>query len=154
MSQKKGKFTYKLIEVIFPIIMPTTNQRQTRYKEKLELIEERIDDVEFLVSDFDDKIKRLACYKAFQEIVEGIFDIISMIIKDKEKIVTDDYSNLEKLEKLGIINPNDVRVLQSANGLRNRVIHKYNQTDDDIARESMITLLPTLRIIVKKLTKR
>lgn len=134
-------------------IMRSNRQRENRYKEKLELIEERLDDVESLIPDFSDKIRRLACYKAFQELSEAIFDIAAMIVKDKGKVVEDDYNNLEKLEKLGIINEKDVKVLQEVNGLRNRVIHKYNKTDDEIAKESMITLLPQIKEITKKFRK-
>ena len=51
-------------------------ERQKRYKEKIDYAKERTDDVKTLISGLDDKIKRLACYKAFQELVEVIFDIV------------------------------------------------------------------------------
>lgn len=128
-------------------------QRAYRYNQKIELIEERLSDVESLILDFKDKIKRLACYKAFQELSEAIFDVVAMLIKDKGKVVEDDYNNLNKLEKLGLIGINDVKILQEVNGLRNRIIHKYNKTDDEIAKESMIELLPSVKGIIKKLIK-
>jgi len=73
--------------------------REKRYKKKIELAEERLDDVAALIPDFNDKIKRLACYKAFQEVVEVLFDIIAMRLKDKGKLVEDDYANIGKLEE-------------------------------------------------------
>ena len=125
-------------------------QRKKRYNEKVQLIDERLKDVEDLISDFDNKINRLACYKAFQEIVEGLFDIIAMLLKDKNKIVEDDYANIGKLEDTKAISKDDAAVLREANGLRNRVIHKYNKTDDNTAKESILNLKPKLEEILEK----
>lgn len=124
-----------------------------RYKEKIEIVEERLLDVEELINELENKIKRLACYKAFQEIVEGLFDLVAMFLKDKGKNVEDDYANLDKLESIGVINKEDVKILQEANGLRSRIIHRYNKTDDSIAEESIRTLFPGLDKIIKKLKK-
>ncbi len=125
--------------------------RAKRYKQKIDLIDERLEDVKILVSGFSDKIKRLACYKAFQEIVEGLFDIIAMTLRDKNKLIEDDYTNIDKLEEMSIINSQDAKVLREANGLRNRVVHKYNKTDDNTAKESIQNLLPHLKEISEKL---
>ena len=129
----------------------TLPSRQKRYKEKIDLIEERLEDVETLVNDFSDKIKRLACYKAFQEAVEGLFDIIAMSLKDEDKVIEDDYTNIDKLEEIGVLNLKDSKILREANGLRNRVVHKYNKTDDNTAKESIRNLLPHLKEISEKL---
>lgn len=125
-------------------------QRKKRYNEKVQLVDERLKDVEDLISDFDNKINRLACYKAFQEIVEGLFDMIAMFLKDKNKVVEDDYANIDKLEDIKIIEKDDAVVLREANGLRNRVIHKYNKTDDNTAKESILNLKPKLEEILEK----
>lgn len=134
--------------------MPTFNpNREKRYQEKQDLIEERILDVENWINDFSDKTKRLACYKAFQEVVEGLFDIIAMTLKDKNKVVEDDYTNIDKMEDLNILSKDDVMVLKEANGLRNRIIHKYNKTDDNTARESIDNIIPYLKEILNKILK-
>src|SRR3989338_10044665 len=125
-------------------------ERQKRYTKKIELAEERLNDVASLIPDFNDKIRRLACYKAFQEVVEALFDIIAMFLKDKDKLVEDDYANIDKLEEMRIITKNDAVVLREANGLRNRVIHRYNKTDDKTAKESILSLMPNLENILKK----
>lgn len=39
--------------------------------------------------------------------------------------------------------------LAAANGLRNHLVHRYNQTDDRIALESINSLLPELSDFVK-----
>ena len=124
--------------------------REKRYKEKFELARERIGDVEILLGDFDNKFSRLACYKAFQELVESIFDIIAMLLKDHGKTVEDDYTNVEKLERIAI-NKKDADILREANGLRNRIIHRYNRVDDMIAKQSMENLLDRLVEASKKI---
>lgn len=126
-----------------------SEEREKRYREKFEFAQERIQDVEILLQDFDDKFKRLACYKAFQEVVETIFDV--MILKDRNKVVEDDYTNIEKIESMKLISEEDSKVLREANGLRKRLIHRYNRTDDRIARESIENLLPDLERILKGL---
>ena len=42
----------------------------------------------------------------------------------------DDYTNIERLE---FIDENMKKALMEANGLRNRLVHRYNQMDDLIA---------------------
>jgi len=126
--------------------------REKRYKEKFELARERIGDVEILLGDFDNKFSRLACYKAFQELVESIFDIIAMLLKDHGKTVEDDYTNVEKLERIAI-NKKDADILREANGLRNRIIHRYNRVDDMIAKQSIENLLPHLKNLLDRLVE-
>jgi len=124
--------------------------REKRYKEKIELGEKRIIEIEEWISADDEKTK-LACYKAFQELAEISSDLIAMQIKDKGKLVEDDYKNIEKLKEIGIIDEKEMKLLEDTNGLRNRIIHKYNKTDDSLAKESIKTLLPHLKNILKKL---
>ena len=126
--------------------------REKRYKEKFELARERIGDVGILLGDFDNKFSRLACYKAFQELVESIFDIIAMLLKDHGKTVEDDYTNVEKLERIAI-NEKDADILREANGLRNRIIHRYNRVDDMIAKQSIENLLPHLKNLLDRLVE-
>ena len=134
--------------------MPPTKSRVERYREKVELARERLEDVEILLGDFDKKFSRLACYKAFQELVESLFDIIAMTLKDLDKTVEDDYTNIYKLELLEKLSRGEAEVLREANGLRNRVVHRYNRMDDEVARRSMENLLPHLRKILEELVEK
>lgn len=130
-------------------------ERCDRYKDKLELIEKRLQEIEewtdisseeFI---YDEKTK-LATYKAFQEISESCMDIIAMACKDLKILPKDDYTNIEKLNsKLNI----DKRRLQEINGLRNRLIHRYNRTDDTIAFESIHELLPEINTFIEVISK-
>ncbi len=125
-------------------------ERKKRYQEKIELAEKRVVEIEEWIP-FPDEKSKLATYKAFQEIVEAISDVLAMFLKDKGKFVEDDYKNIEKLTELKFLEEKDAGMLEDANGLRNRIIHKYNKTDDAVAKESIQTLLPELKKILKKL---
>ena len=124
--------------------------RRKRYLEKSELAEKRISEIEEWIEGDDEKTK-LACYKAFQEIVEVLFDLVAMKIKDSDKNVEDDYKNTERLIDMKIIDKKNAEILNEANGLRNRIVHKYNNLDDALAKESIIELMPNLKKILNAL---
>jgi uncharacterized protein YutE (UPF0331/DUF86 family) len=124
--------------------------RAKRYREKLNLIIERAADIEDWlpsdVSDFSsDKRNRLAIYKAFQELIEASFDVAAMVCKDLKIVPKDDYTNLETLQNIRIIDEHLNNALAESNGLRNRLVHRYNSLDDTLAYESIQTLLPDFK---------
>ncbi len=126
-------------------------KRASRYKDKLNLIYERSGDSEEWLSDYDitdsisDKKTRLAVYKAFQELTESSFDVAAMVCKDSKIVPSDDYTNIEALYNKKIIDAGLKNALFEANGLRNRLVHRYNSLDDSIAFESIRLLLPNIR---------
>ena len=84
--------------------------RISRYKDKLNIISERKQDIEEWVSGYDssdfieDKKTRLAVYKAFQELVEASFDVVALACKDLKTIPKDDYTNIDLLFEKKFIN--------------------------------------------------
>ena len=128
-------------------------ERKKRYEEKIELGLSRIDIIEETINEFENEKLKLASYKAFQEVVECVTDVIAMILIDKDKVVEDDYTNTEKIKEIVIFKDEEIKIIKEANGLRNRIIHKYNRTDDSIAKESIINLIPKLEIILNKFKK-
>ncbi|MDD1749275.1 MAG: DUF86 domain-containing protein [Methanothrix sp.] len=127
-------------------------ERAKRYKDKTYIINKRANQIESWVQDLssdqflDDDRTKLATYKAFQEIVEACMDIVAMMCKDMNLVPKDDYSNIENLDK---IDRKTKTSLAAANGLRNRLVHRYNQTDDRLALESINVLLPELSDFVE-----
>ncbi|MDD4162952.1 MAG: DUF86 domain-containing protein [Methanothrix sp.] len=120
--------------------------RTKRYKDKMNRAKKRADQIcEWALGDSEDFIEdektKLATYKAFQEMTEACLDIIAMICKDSNIVPKDDYTNIQSLEWL---DKSAANALAEANGLRNRIVHRYNHTDDLIALESMRALLPEL----------
>ena len=73
-----------------------------------------------------------------------------MILIDKKRSVGDDYSNIDKIKEIVLLDEKEIAILKEANGLRNRVIHEYNKTNDKTAKESIINLLPEIEKIIKK----
>jgi len=125
--------------------------RLQRYLEKIEHIEERVGDIRTWLSEEEDgdakgvdKKTRLAVYKAMQEAVEATMDIVAMILKDEGKLPKDDYTNVERIYELEVIDRSTKEALNEANGLRNRLVHEYNRLSDDVALESIQCLLVPL----------
>lgn len=128
--------------------------RRKRYAEKAELIMKRAEEIERWKSGFFiEERDRLAVYKAFQEIVEACMDIIAMMLKDSGKIPEDDYTNISKAVKSGLL-PNKMKAsLDDLNGLRNRIVHEYNGLDDKIALDAMSEILPDIKEFVRVVEK-
>jgi len=125
-------------------------ERTGRYKDKINFISERRQDIEDWLSGYDasdfisDKKTRLAVYKAFQELVEASFDIAAMACKDFKIIPKDDYTNIDLLFEKKMIGSDLKNALSEANGLRNRLVHRYTDVDDSVAFESIMALLPEI----------
>lgn len=133
--------------------------RAKRYIDKMDLINERINDIKEWLSGvsikefMEDKKLRLASYKAFQEIVESSMDIVAMIIRDLSLIVKDDYTNLSILKEKKILSKHVTDALKEGNGLRNRLIHRYNNLKEDIVFTSMKDLLKYFEEFVNEVEK-
>lgn len=130
-------------------------ERLRRYLNKIGHIEERIRDIRTWLAEFEDigaldRKTRLAVYKAMQEVVEAATDIGAMILKDEGKLPQDDYTNIAHLFTLGIIDDHVKAALNEADGLRNRLVHGYNDVNDALAMESIQGLLLPLERYVKR----
>jgi len=119
-------------------------ERKLRYMDKLAHIDRRIANIESWLSLSHEERTRMAIYKAFQEVVEAFFDVLSMKLVDLKIPPKDDYTNIELLEESGLLNKEISNTLRSANGLRNRLVHGYNKLSDELAIESIRNLLPKL----------
>ncbi len=135
------------------------SERLRRYIDKIEHIEERIEDIRTWLNEREDikemdKKTRLAVYKAMQEVVEASTDIVAMILKDEGKLPKDDYTNIEKIFELNIIDRSVKEALNEADGLRNRLVHEYNELNDEIALESIQSLLVQIEEFVEAAVKK
>ncbi len=119
--------------------------------DKLAHIDRRMANIESWLPSQDEERTRLAIYKAFQEIVEAFFDVLSMKLVELKIPPKDDYTNILLIEEKGLIDKDTSSILRSANGLRNRLVHNYNKISDKLALESIKTLLPKLAKIRKDL---
>ncbi len=128
-------------------------ERTERYKNKIELAQKRLENIDEGFENFDKEIIKLGIYKAFQEVVEAITDLVSMILIDNNKSIGDDYANIDKIRNIIGLNDKEVNILNESNGLRNRIIHEYNKTDDKRVRESIERLSSEIEGILEKLSR-
>lgn len=137
--------------------------RYMRYMDKISVVINRIDLIDKWIEEkpipdlVRDEKTKLAIYKAFQEVVEALMDIIAMICGDLCIGPKDDYTNIEVLVSEEIISLDYARILREANGLRNKLIHWYNKINDEIALKSIhrlrIPLRETIKVIIEWLKK-
>ena len=78
-------------------------------------------------------------------------DIVAMICKDLRIPPQDDYTNIETLKKQ--LSLENLESLTEANGLRNRLVHRYNATDDSLAFESIKEILPRIATFIRGVKK-
>lgn len=122
-----------------------SNDRKKRYLQKIQHAKDRIALInEWINEELSDDKTVLAISKAFQEVVEVSTDLIAMALKDHGRIPGDDYSNIDDLYRLGIIEENIKDVLVECNGLRNRIVHLYNGLDTTLLFDSINRLMPVI----------
>jgi uncharacterized protein YutE (UPF0331/DUF86 family) len=126
--------------------MPTLHEnRKKRYMQKILHGRSRIELVgvwqQEKISEHETK-SLLAIEKAAQEAIEVATDLLAMFLKDTSIPPTDDYTNIAKVLELGLITKEIGAILREANGLRNRLIHVYNDVDIDVLLESIKRVLP------------
>ncbi len=127
-------------------------KRKRKYVEKIIYAEESIKKLEEWLPDASKDEKSFAASaKAFQELVEALTDIFAMLIKDMNSIVKDDYSNIEKIREKKILDETEANICKEANGLRNVVIHKYNQVDEDLFVERASEFPDKIKKIINKI---
>ena len=101
--------------------------RKERYLEKLELFE---GELEFIASHtICDDVTERALLHSLQTCVEISVDIVAMLTKDAGLVVEDDYTNIEKLSREGIIGTKEEGTLKEYDGLRNSIVHRYGRLD-------------------------
>lgn len=129
------------------------NSRFTRYIDKISHCERRIENIKEWTNEIDaieDERTRLATYKAMQEVVEGLMDLLAMILKDTKKQPKDDYTNIQLANEEKLISKTEQELLNEANGLRNRLVHGYNGLNDKLVYDALTRLLPDLKELLQK----
>lgn len=122
------------------------SDRKLRYKEKIGWALHRCNQINEWLSLYGsespmDEMPLLAIFKAYQEVIECLMDLIAMYMRDTDLPARDDYSNIERVS---LFSKKDHQILSEMNGLRNRIIHRYNSTDERIAIERIEYFIPIL----------
>lgn len=77
-------------------------------------------------------------------------DIIAIILRDTNISSRDDYKNIEKVDFFSYENK---QLLREMNGLRNRIIHRYNGTDDSLALAGITQSTEIIRNLIRVIEK-
>jgi len=101
-------------------------------------------------SDFNDTETLLIIQKAYQEVVEVSTDVLAMMLKDNELPPMDNYSNVKMAKDNHIISAESADVLREANGLRDRIVHIYNDLDVGLLIQSVKRTLPQIEKYIEE----
>lgn len=118
-----------------------------RIKDKIEEIEKYLQELNEIIpasfenyqSDFKTKA---ACERYAERIIEAVIDLIFLVIKEKSfKIPEEEKEIFEILTNEKIISQDLGYRLRNAKGMRNILVHQYENIDDDILFEAITTEL-------------
>lgn len=117
--------------------------RSQRYRKKQTYI---VDSLEYIKPFTKDELHNRGILYSIQTAIEGVIDIIAMLVKDLGLIVNDDSQNIGNLIENQKWDKNIGEDLILANGLRNVIVHRYNGLEDKIVSNSV----PEIKITLKK----
>jgi uncharacterized protein YutE (UPF0331/DUF86 family) len=121
--------------------------RRERYLEKLEVLEGELNFIE--MHRICDEVTERALLHSLQVCVEISMDVVAMLMLDIGLVAEDDYTNIEKLAKEGVISKEESETLKNYNGLRNAIVHRYNHLDMKYVEEGLAGIDGLYAIVVK-----
>jgi len=96
-----------------------------------------------------DDVTERALLHSLQVCVEISMDVVAMLMLDIGLVAEDDYTNIEKLAKEGVISKEESETLKDYNGLRNAIVHRYNHLDMKYVEEGLAGIDGLYAIVVK-----
>ena len=121
--------------------------RLGRYREKIEYIIEALDQIPEKPAS---PIEVSGVFYNLLTSIESAMGIAAMLVKDLGRRVEDDYSNIETLQELGVLDKKLSESLKRCNGLRNWLVHRYNGVDEELVLSSVGEVRDTLIKFVEK----
>ena len=108
--------------------------RVERMREKIEYIIEALDEIP---ANPEKPIEVSGVFYNLLTAIESAMDISAMLVKDLGRRVEDDYTNVETLKEIGVIDEKLAEKLKMCNGLRNWLVRRYNRVDKDLVLRSV-----------------
>jgi len=122
-------------------------KQDDRYLTKVERF---IKEEEFISTHtIENDVTERALLYSLQVSIEISMDIVAMKLRDMGLKVDDDATNIEKIQGQGIITPQEADFLKEINGVRNFIVHRYNQVDMNIVNEALSKINDLKAIIIK-----
>jgi len=97
---------------------------------------------EIIPDNFDDymnfKEKRRACERLLQISIETVIDICTLMLKGMKLGVPGEEEDVfDKLEKSKVITKESKEILKGMKGLRNILVHRYGEIDDELVFQNL-----------------
>ena len=108
--------------------------RSKRYRDKIQHIFNYIQE---LPLEPKNELEKRGIFYSLQTSIEAMVDLIAMLVKDLGIQVKDDNINISEIVKVRNIDFELGEKLKKANGLRNIIVHRYNEIDEQIILESV-----------------
>ena len=108
--------------------------RNKRYRDKIQHI---FDYIQELPLEPKNELEKRGIFYSLQTSIEAMVDLIAMLVKDLGIQVKDDIINISEIVKVRNIDFELGEKLKKANGLRNIIVHRYNEIDEQIILESV-----------------
>ncbi|MEM1522145.1 MAG: DUF86 domain-containing protein [Thermofilaceae archaeon] len=121
--------------------------RFQRYKEKIEYIIEALSEIPERP---ERPIEVSGTFYNLLTSIEAAMVICAMLVKDLGRRVEDDYTNIEYLREIGVIDEELATKLKMCNGLRNWLVHRYNRLDKKLVLESVDRVKETLFEFIRR----
>jgi uncharacterized protein YutE (UPF0331/DUF86 family) len=108
--------------------------RIKRYRDKIQHIFEYIQD---LPLEPKNELEKRGIFYSLQTSIEATVDLTAMLVKDFGIQVKEDNENISEILKIRNIDPDLGEKLKKANGLRNIIVHRYNEIDEKLILDSI-----------------
>ena len=108
--------------------------RRKRYRDKIQHI---FDYIQELPLEPKNELEKRGIFYSLQTSIEATVDLIAMLIKDLGIQVKDDNLNISEIVKVRNLNPELGEKLKKVNGLRNIIVHRYNEIDEKLILDSV-----------------
>ncbi len=108
--------------------------RIKRYRDKINHI---IDYLKDLTIDPKNELEKRGIFYSLQTSIEAIIDLIAMLTKDLGFQVKDDNTNISEIVKNRKLKFELGEKLKKANGMRNIIVHRYNDFEEKIILNSV-----------------
>lgn len=123
--------------------------RTKRYYEKLEEFEREYDFIKEHRQDLENSTTERAIFYSLRVCVESSMDIVAMLTKDLGITVEDNYTNIKRLEEKNYLTEKEANHLRNFNGLRNAIVHKYNNIKKNKIKKGINQMKELYNVITK-----
>ncbi len=108
--------------------------RIKRYRDKINHI---VDYIKDLTGEPKNELEKRGIFYSLQTSIEAIIDLIAILTKDLGIQVKDDNINITEIVKKRNLKSELGENLKKANGMRDIIVHRYNDFEEEIILESV-----------------